>query len=211
MLVEDTRANVLIDPGNFSFKDPSVVVEALPNIDYILITHKHPDHCFPEFISAVLETSPDARVVGNEQVSSVLEKVGITVETSPPDGIEMTTLQHAKLWQDMPQPQNSVFTLWGELTHFGDNRELENVETADTAAFPIVAPWGSLVDAIDRLIAHPPKRVIPIHDWHLSEAGQAWYYQRAKDAFEGHAIELLSVGPTESIDFSAVTPHQPAS
>jgi len=200
VLIEDDRANVLIDPGTFSWNDSSVNVDALPEIDYVLITHKHADHYSKEFVQTVLAQSPNAVVVGNQEVADELAKAGIDVVTDAPEGIEMTKLKHVKLWQDQPQPDNTVFSLWSEITIFGDNRELEKVNFAPIVVFPIVAPWGSLVDAIDRLIANPPKQVIPVHDWHLSEAGQDWYNQRMYEAFEGHDIELIPLKPTKTID-----------
>jgi len=202
LLVEDSRANVLIDPGEPSYNDPTVQANTLPLIDYILITHAHEDHCSPNFINQVLKQSPAAKVFGNSEVVELLKEHGITVNQTMPDGFEMTNLKHAKHWRDLPQIDNAVFTLWGELTHFGDNRELNNVNFADIVAFPITAPWGSLADAIDRLIEpeNPPKKVIPIHDWHLSANGQKWYYQRAKEVLDNFGIELLQIGPIDTID-----------
>ena len=200
LLVEDERANVLIDPGKFSWNDPAVSVDSLPNIDYILITHKHPDHCFPEFIQAVLDANPNAVVVAGQDVADALKESNITVQTEPPEGITLTEVQHAQLWQNMPTIDNNVITLWGELTHFGDSRALESVDLAPVVAFPIVAPWGSLVDAIDKLIENPPQKVIPIHDWHLSPAGQDWYNQRATAPLNENGIEVLALKPTESIE-----------
>ena len=200
LLIEDSRANLLIDPSNFSWQDKKVQVASLPKIDYILITHKHADHLEPEFIRAVLGANPEAIVIGNSESVEELESFDIEAQTNSPDWIELTTLEHPTLWRGMPGCKNTVFTLWDELTVFGDNRQLDKVNFAETVAFPIVAPWGSLVEAIDLLLETPPKRVIPLHDWHLSEAGQAWYYQRLSDTLTGHGIEFVDVKPTESID-----------
>ena len=200
LLIEDSRANVLIDPGNFSWQDEYVQIASLPKIDYILITHKHGDHLEPEFIKSVLESSPETIVISNREVVDELENSNIDAQTNAPDWIEMTTLEHPDLWQGMPSCKNTVFTLWNELTVFGDNRQLDKVSFAGTVAFPIVAPWGSLVEAINLLTEASPKRVIPVHDWHLSEAGQEWYYSRMSDALTDRGIKFLGLKPTESID-----------
>ena len=200
LLIEDARANILVDPGNFSWDNEQVEVENLPKIDFILITHKHADHCEPKFVQAVLNVNPDVIIIGNDEVVEELERSNIKAQTNPPAWIEMTTLKHSSLWRGMPELDNTVFTLWGELTIFGDNQQLDKVNFADTVIFPIVAPWGSLVETINYILDNPPKRVIPVHDWHLSELGQQWYYQRMADTFPDHGIEFMNLKPTGTID-----------
>ncbi len=200
LLIENNGLFVVVDPGNFSYGEERVKPAELPRIDYIVITHEHDDHCWPEFIQEILVESPKAQIIGNSEVSAKLEASNIKSSFILPEFMTAQSRKHAALWQNLPRPENTVFTLWNQITLLGDNREIDQVACAETIAFPIVAPWGSLVDAIDRLIANPPKRVIPIHDWHLSNAGKLWYQQRMVSALEPAGIEVLQMGDTDSVD-----------
>ncbi|MEX1059236.1 MAG: MBL fold metallo-hydrolase, partial [Candidatus Saccharimonadales bacterium] len=44
LLVESPQINVLIDPGNFTWASHLLQVDKLPALDFIIITHEHPDH-----------------------------------------------------------------------------------------------------------------------------------------------------------------------
>ncbi len=53
LLVETSGKRILVDPGNIGYTDNMFEKEWI-NIDYILITHKHPDHCIPEIINKIV-------------------------------------------------------------------------------------------------------------------------------------------------------------
>lgn len=197
LLIQEDDTNVLTDPGSYSFADALDQIKVLPKIDYILITHVHEDHCSIAFINHVLDNSPEVKIISNDEVLEHLKRNGIDSTTETPDFVEATNLNHPKLALGRP-PINTVFNLWDKLTHFGDNRELSKVNLADTVTFPITAPWGSLVDAVDQLKSCPPKQIIPIHDWHLSDSGRSYYY----DTLENVLIEteFIRLQPTATID-----------
>ncbi len=197
LLIQEGDTNVLIDPGSYSLADAYEQIKDLPRIDYILISHIHEDHCSIEFIKHVLENSPEAKIISNEEVVGHLKLSGIDSTTQTPDFIEATNLDHPKLALGKP-PVNTVFSLWRKLTHFGDNRELSKVNLADTVTFPITAPWGSLVDAVDHLNTNPPKQIIPIHDWHLSDDGRSYYYDTLEHALT--ETKFIRLEPTATID-----------
>lgn len=53
LLVETNEKRILVDPGNIEYTD-DIFEKEWVNIDYILITHKHPDHCIPEIINKIV-------------------------------------------------------------------------------------------------------------------------------------------------------------
>lgn len=200
LLIENQSVRVLIDPGDFSFHDDRIDPTTLNDIDYILITHSHDDHCYAPFVQAVLRVSPGATIISNDEVADKLKIDGFSVSTSTPEFLNSELRTHAALWKGAPRPQNTLFTLWDTITVCGDNREIADSKHAPVVAFPITAPWGSMTDAIDRLIEAKPDIVIPVHDWHLSTEGKQWYQQRMAAALEPAGIKLLQIGDTESID-----------
>jgi L-ascorbate 6-phosphate lactonase len=53
---------------------------SLSNVDWVLITHEHMDHCDPHTIPALAEASPQARFMAPEPVRKQLRDWGITEE-----------------------------------------------------------------------------------------------------------------------------------
>ncbi len=51
LLIETKEKKILIDPGNLKYKEE--YFEIWNNVDIILITHKHPDHCFTEILEKI--------------------------------------------------------------------------------------------------------------------------------------------------------------
>ena len=66
-------------------------------------------------------------------------------------------------------------------------------------AMPFAAPWGSLVDGVDRTKVVEPTYVIPIHDWFLSEGGKDFMYGLATAGFADTEIELVFLKDFESV------------
>lgn len=54
ILLELENKRILIDPGNIQFKD-SLLEESWSNIDLLLITHRHQDHCYVDAIKEIVK------------------------------------------------------------------------------------------------------------------------------------------------------------
>lgn len=53
LLVESKETRILVDPGNISYTD-TMCSQEWTDIDCILVTHKHPDHCLEEAINTIV-------------------------------------------------------------------------------------------------------------------------------------------------------------
>ncbi len=99
MLIKFDGLNILVDPylsNSVEELDSSDLVrqvnipyipEELTNIDWVLITHDHIDHCDPHTIPKLAIASPNSKFIGPEPVRRLLEKWGINskrVFSSPP-------------------------------------------------------------------------------------------------------------------------------
>ena len=69
LLIEIAGKRVLTDPGAFS-----VGHEHLSEVDIILITHEHADHCHTESILALVETNPGVTIISNSSVARLLKE-----------------------------------------------------------------------------------------------------------------------------------------
>ena len=53
LLVETNNKRILFDPGTFGYVDS--LLDEWVNIDYILVTHKHVDHCNENAINEIIK------------------------------------------------------------------------------------------------------------------------------------------------------------
>lgn len=166
LLVEDSGARALIDPGSFSNG-----FEGLRDLDALLITHVHPDHLDLDRVGGLLEANPGAVVVSDVDSVEALAGKGITSrgvddgETVQVGGltIEVIGSLHAVIHPDIPRARNVGFLIGGRLFHPGDAFTVPDRET-ELLAIPATAPWLKLAEAIDYLRAVAPRVAIPIHE-----------------------------------------------
>ena len=188
LVVEDQKKTAVIDPGQFTYD--AQVFPSLSNLDYILITHEHADHLSVPFIKDLLARFPKAEIFSNAGVAAVLAKDRIDVKTTENGYFSFADAPHEKIFPGWPLPENSVFTLFGRLTHPGDS--LHFAQTTDILALPVQAPWGSMVTCAEKAAELKPKYVIPIHDWHWHDQARVWSYQMLTKYFETQGIRFIS-------------------
>lgn len=190
LVIEENGRTVLTDPGIFTYQEKALAINTLTNLDYILITHEHPDHMHPPFIKELLTAFPDVKVVSNPSVQKLLGEMQIQVHTDlstlPADSsVQFEDLPHAQLW-DMQAPQNLLFNIFGKVTHPGDSHHFET--TQEVLALPLQAPWGSTIDAVKLALRLKPKTIIPIHDWMWKDGVRKAMYERLEGFFKERGI-----------------------
>ncbi len=201
LLVEDNGQTAIIDPGQWSMESVIADVQKWPPIDYILITHGHDDHMDINLIDAIRDYHPNSVIISNQTVADRLNKRGMRTSIATPGDINMATTAHPPLWRGEPEPpENSIFTLWGKLTHMGDSFQM--IRPAPIVAMPIVAPWGSFAGAMEVLLQMQPQAVVPIHDWHLSDQGKVWYYERAEQTLAQAGILFYPLSTGQPIEIN---------
>ena len=67
LLVEIDGTKVLFDPGNFSHG-----FDGIDDLDAILITHQHPDHCDVAKLPELVAANPDAILYADPQTTKQL-------------------------------------------------------------------------------------------------------------------------------------------
>lgn len=185
LLAETGGKRILVDPGNFSWNSGLVTEGHLDEIDSVVVTHVHPDHCDESFAAAILKHSPDAQWYGTEQVAEKLEGLGIEVNTQSVDSaVQFIQSDHADLSPWMPQqPQHTSFKLFDDLLISGDCHTLASGHGAVILAGAITAPWGGIV-GFSKMIEEmdeKPQVVLPLHDWHQNEAARSDLYAKLPD------------------------------
>ena len=187
LLIEANGKTVLIDPSNFTAQEKALDVDKVTQLDHILITHEHGDHCYPPLIKTLLEKFPQVTVISNESVANMLQKEGISVSTMGTEDILLEAVPHERLW-DTQVPENTMFHVFGKLSHPGDSHHVE--KTNDIFALPLEAPWGSMREAVELALKLKPKYIIPIHDWLLKDQVRQMMYQRLEVFFKTKGIDF---------------------
>lgn len=201
LLAETPDRVALIDPGEWSWQSGTFNIDAVERIDRIVISHAHPDHFSPDFVNAVLAKFPEAHVVANEAVTDAMKKAGIDA-TFRGDETQCTkpfTSPHEALpVPGVEPPKQTGFHFQDELTHPGDSHSFN--ETKRILALPVIAPWGSTVDAVNLALKLKPEHVIPIHDWHYSPEGKQWLYGILDSVFSAQNIVFHSLKDGEPVE-----------
>jgi L-ascorbate metabolism protein UlaG (beta-lactamase superfamily) len=202
LLVKENDKTVLIDPGIFTRQENALNLASLGSLDYILLTHEHPDHMDTQLINDLVSAFPNAKIISNPSIEKLLGEEKITVYTDlsvlPKDAdIQFEEVPHESLW-DMQVPQNLLFTVFSKLTHPGDSHHVDT--SADILALPLEAPWGSMKNAVELALRLKPKVIIPIHDWMLKDQIRQMLYQRLQGFFKEKGIDFKPMETGEVIE-----------
>lgn len=186
LLVEAADRRILIDPGVFSRLD------AIGDVNAVIVTHQHPDHLDPNALRGVLERSPDAAVYADPQSAKLLAAEGISA-TETVQGQNFTVgevevspvgRQHAVNSEYVERVDNVgvVLRAPGEpsLFHPGDALDAEPGEV-DFLGVPLNAPWCAVKETLEFVRRIKPRAVVPIHDSLLSEAGRGAYLMHVQN------------------------------
>jgi len=192
LLVETPKQTILLDPGVYSYDSHLLSIAALRTLDFIVITHEHPDHYDLPFLKEICAKFPNATIVTNEDLAKKLadEKLPNTVSSGSQESIEVFTVAHEPLPLDLIPPPHIGVHIEGVLTCPGDALEISSREVL---ALPLTAPWGSVKMALDAVVKLKPKKVIPVHDWHWHKAARAAMYAMSKQLLEPHGIEFIEI------------------
>lgn len=188
LLIEENRKKILIDPGNYTFEEKALNLDSIKNLDYLLITHEHPDHFYLPFIKEIIGKFPQVKILTNSSIVDILSKEGINANSSDDDFIEMEEVPHEKVFGINP-PKNVLFRVGGILTDPGDSYSFNS--TTKVLALPIQAPWGTTTAAVELAEKLKPEVFIPLHDWHWHEKAREAMYKRLEDYFAKVGIKFI--------------------
>ncbi len=165
---------MLIDPGKWSDGHT-----ALTNLDAILITHEHQDHCDISSIQEILKKNPGILIYTNHGVGTVLAEAGITYKPLEDGGsVEIQSVMvraygrdHALIHQTMPIVRNTGYLIADRFFYGGDSIATVPDRSVETLALPVVAPWMRLAESLDYAVRLKPKHCFPVHDGMLKHTG----------------------------------------
>lgn len=196
LLVEDSGKTFLFDPGNYTDQANVLNLDSI-KLDYLLITHEHPDHMYIPLVRKISGKFPEVSIITNPSAQLVLKNEGIEVSGKVPDFITIEKIPHGKIFGS-EVPENIKFILNNILTHPGDSFSFN--QTSKILALPVQAPWGSLTEAVELATKLKPEIILPIHDWHWRDEARVMLYRRLTDYFNNLGIRFISLETGIPID-----------
>jgi len=135
ILIETSGKRILVDPGVIQYDD-SLLNNDWRDIDVILITHKHSDHCNIPAIQAIIKQS-DAKLytsgeVANEYPELSPTKVVKEGEIITLDAIKIEVVKAVHGWQPFLKGGNEIYENIGFIVDDGNKRVYQ---TSDTISF----------------------------------------------------------------------------
>lgn len=199
--LDDSGATLLIDPG--SFTNP---IDDLSGVVGIVLTHEHADHWSPEHLDRILRVAPGTPVFAPAGVAAAASHYEITVVT-PGDDVTVGPFSlrffggdHAVIHSSLPLVQNVGVLVNDELYYPGDSYAVPDGVAVDVLAAPLGAPWLTIGDAMDFVLAVEPRRAFGTHDMTLSVIGRNMHRQRLRWAAEQNGGEFFELDPGDTMD-----------
>ena len=193
LLIETNGKRILTDPGRFSSTQ-----NTLTNIDIILITHEHADHCHTDSVVHILEQNPEAIVVSNTSVATLLKQSDIDVHIL--EGRDAATVvdvlleaydgEHVEIFGNFGLVQNTGYFVEDNFFYPGDAYTLPN-RPVGILALPVAGPWCKVSDAIRYALDVQPRIAFPVHDATLTEVGQAVTYPHFTRELKEKGIDFV--------------------
>jgi L-ascorbate metabolism protein UlaG (beta-lactamase superfamily) len=168
LVLDVNGTKILTDPGSFTSAQ-----DTLTGLHILLITHEHTDHYHVDSVKNIVKNNPDIEVVCNKAVAALIQKENISTKVSVVGDSESVTLhgvliegfgtEHAKIYGNMPQIENTGYMVANKFYFPGDNFHSPN-KTVDVLALPVAGPWMKIGEAVDfaKLIKAP--KAFGVHD-----------------------------------------------
>lgn len=131
LLVETKGKKILIDPGTLKYKE--VYFDVWNNVDAILITHKHPDHCNIEILEKI---SDNIKIYSTQEVQNANRTLNINIikenNIIELDNIKVEVVHALHGYQPLLKGAKEINENVGYIIDDGENRLYT---TSDTICF----------------------------------------------------------------------------
>lgn len=131
LLLETKGKKILIDPGNLKYKEEYFPIWS--NVDLILITHKHPDHCNAEVLEKLGQT---IKIYSTQEVQNAYQALPINVvkenDVLELDSIKIEVVHAIHGYQPLLKGGKEIYENVGYIIDDGQNRLYT---TSDTICF----------------------------------------------------------------------------
>jgi len=206
LILQLNGQTVVVDPGVYTRP-----VDGLTNVQAIVITHAHDDHCNEAQLQRILSTNPAAVIYGTSEVKARLEACAdfdFTVTavhhgdffTAGEFTFEFFGDLHIEIHRSIPLIQNCGVMVNDRLYYPGDSYTQPD-RKVEILACPTSAPWLKIGDVMDFVAAVKPAKCFATHNIHLSEQGHELNNARVRAAVEASGGAFTFLEPGASAEF----------
>jgi len=203
LLVEEKGVRLVVDPGDYS-----TLQNQEKNIDAILVTQEHEDHCDINSIREILKNGPQAKIFTNGGAGRALGEARIPYNllehgqsvTIRGVLIEAFGKKHAEIYETVPPVDNTGYLIARRLYHPGDALHNPGVKV-EILALPVAGPWIKVSEAIDYAKELQPKVCFPIHDGMLAPGRKGSTHSLPPKILEPFGIKFVTLKEGKSMDF----------
>ncbi|MCH7758850.1 MBL fold metallo-hydrolase [Patescibacteria group bacterium] len=210
ILIETKQQRILIDPGHLLFDD-SLLKEHWINIDVLLVTHKHGDHCHADSIKEILK-NPQTKFYASQEVAEAypeltlqIVKVGEVIDSGE---IKIEVVKAVHGFIPPLKGGKEIFENIGYIIDDGDARAYLTSDTicfdhgyqADIVFIPI-CNHGLVMGPFEAGLfaqAAGAKLVIPVH---YDNPKYSVDFKLAKQIFEKQGLNFKFLDLKQSIEF----------
>ena len=178
LLIETNNKRILVDPGNIGFNES--ILNEWNNINYILVTHRHPDHCNVEAINTIVKRD-NAKIYTTKEVvekvdliNAIIVKQGDIIDLEDIK-VEVTKAVHGFLTK-MKESGGEIFENVGFIIDDGNKKIYTTSDTinfnnnykCDVLCMPFNGNGLTLgiIDGVAFAKDINPEIIIPIHMEH---------------------------------------------
>ena len=201
LLVETPEVNVLIDPGNFTWSSHLLNINKLPPLNFIVVTHEHPDHYDEQGLTKLSHRFPHVDIVTNNDLVKKITSLKLPnpVHAGSDDNLLVFEAAHEPLPLDLPNVANIGVHIADKLTHPGDSFAFEH--SREILALPLTGPFASYKQALDVIVKLKPNKVLPLHDWEWHKLARESRYSRAQELLKQYDIDFIELENAEPVEF----------
>lgn len=197
-IVEKNNRAIAIDPVEFESKVPEIA-----NLDAIVITHQHGDHCQLPVIEKLRATNPNVVIFTTFDNAEAIPgakavKFGDR-ETVGEFELEFFSISHAEIVTGMIPCQNIGVLIDGAFAHLGDSLDMPP-RGCNIIALANAAPWLKTMEAMEYITKCEAKIIIPCHDAVLSNLGKNICNNWIKRACEEASVQCAPLQIGESLE-----------
>lgn len=206
LLIETKGKKILVDPGNLKYKEE--YFDIWNNVDIILITHKHPDHCNTEILEKL---NKNIIIYSTKEVAEANKSLKIKI-IKENDIIELNNIKievvHAiHGYQPLLKAAKEVHENVGYIIDDGQNRLYTTSDTicfkndykADILCIPVTG-YGLTMSAFEAALYAKEVGAVLTIPIHMDNPAFPPNFDFIKEMFEKYEVEYEILENDESIE-----------